>query len=38
MIYLYHMKRRYQTSIHKEIALIENRNIRILKDGQIIRF
>lgn len=38
MIYLYHMKHRYQTSIHEKIALIKNRNIHILKDGQVIRF
>jgi cAMP phosphodiesterase len=37
-IYLYHMKLRCQKSIEKEIALIENRNIHILEDGQIIRF
>jgi len=37
-VYLYHMKLRYQKSIEREISLIENRNIRILEDGQIIRF
>ena len=37
-IYLYHMKLRYEQSIQREIALIEDRNIHILKDGQIIRF
>jgi ribonuclease BN (tRNA processing enzyme) len=37
-IYLYHMKLRYEKSIQREIALLENRSIHILKDGQIIRF
>ena len=37
-IYLYHMKLRYEQSIQREIALIEDRNIHMLKDGQIIRF
>jgi hypothetical protein len=32
------MKLRYEQSIQREIALIEDRNIHILKDGQIIRF
>jgi ribonuclease BN (tRNA processing enzyme) len=37
-IYLYHMKLQYQKAIQREIALIENRNIHMLRDGQIIRF
>lgn len=37
-IYLYHMKLQHEKSIQAEIALIKNRNIRILHDGQIIRF
>ena len=37
-IYLYHMKLQHEKSIQTEIALIKNRNIHILHDGQIIRF
>jgi cAMP phosphodiesterase len=37
-IYLYHMKLQHEKSIQREIALIKNRNIHILQDGQIIRF
>ncbi|MBN1614229.1 MAG: 3',5'-cyclic-nucleotide phosphodiesterase [Deltaproteobacteria bacterium] len=36
-IYIYHMKRHHQKSIQEEIALIRNRSIRILEDGQVIR-
>lgn len=35
-IYLYHMKLQYHDSIQREIALIRDRNIRILKDNEII--
>jgi len=38
IIYPYHMKKRYQKSIQSEIALIENRNFRILQDGEHIHF
>jgi len=37
-IYLYHMKLQHEKTIQTEIVLIKNRNIRILHDGQIIRF
>ena len=35
-IYLYHMKLRYHESIQSEIALIQDRNIHVLKDGEVI--
>lgn len=35
-IYLYHMKLQYRESIQNEIAMIKNRNIRILQDGEVI--
>ncbi len=37
-IYLYHMKPRYAGVISREVAAIQNRKIRIVKDGQVIRF
>jgi cAMP phosphodiesterase len=36
-IYLYHMKLQYHQAIQSEIALIKNRNIHILEDGQVIQ-
>lgn len=35
-IYLYHMKLQYRESIQSEIALIRDRNIHLLKDGERI--
>jgi cAMP phosphodiesterase len=35
-IYLYHMKLHYRESIQREIAVIKDRNIRILQDGEVI--
>jgi phosphoserine phosphatase len=35
-IYLYHMKFQYHESIQNEIAMIKDRNIRILQDGEVI--
>ena len=36
-IYLYHIKPSYGEAIRKEVAVIRDRKIRIIKDGQIIR-
>jgi ribonuclease BN (tRNA processing enzyme) len=36
-IYLYHMKPKYHETIRKEIAIIKDRKIHIIEDGQIIR-
>ena len=36
-IYLYHMKIQYLHEIRREIALLGNDNIHVLKDGQVIR-
>jgi ribonuclease BN (tRNA processing enzyme) len=36
-IYLYHIKPRYRAAISKEVAVIKDRKIHIIKDGQIIR-
>ena len=36
-IYLYHMKIQYLREIQREIALLGNDNIHVLKDGQVIR-
>jgi cAMP phosphodiesterase len=36
-ICLYHMKSQYLREIQREIALLGNDNIRMLKDGQVIR-
>jgi cAMP phosphodiesterase len=36
-IYLYHMKIQYLHEIRREIALLGNDNIHMLKDGQVIR-
>jgi ribonuclease BN (tRNA processing enzyme) len=36
-IYLYHMKPSYQEIIRKEVALIKERKIHIIEDGQTIR-
>ena len=36
-IYLYHMKLQYREEICREIELMENKNIRVLHDGQMIR-
>jgi cAMP phosphodiesterase len=35
-IYLYHMKLQYHESIQSEIAVIKDRNIHILNDGEVI--
>jgi cAMP phosphodiesterase len=36
-VYLYHMKIQYLREIQREIALLGNDNIHMLKDGQVIR-
>jgi cAMP phosphodiesterase len=36
-IYLYHMKPSYYEVIRKEVSVIKDRNINVIKDGQIIR-
>ena len=36
-IYLYHMKIQYLQDIRREVALLGNDNIHVLKDGQVIR-
>lgn len=36
-IYLYHMKPPYAELIHREVALIPDRNIHVIEDGQVIR-
>jgi ribonuclease BN (tRNA processing enzyme) len=36
-IYLYHMKPSYHEVIRKEVSVIKDRKINIIKDGQIIR-
>jgi cAMP phosphodiesterase len=36
-IYLYHMKLQYRETIQREIAMIENRNIHVLEDGEVIQ-
>ncbi len=36
-IYLYHMKPRYAEEIRHEVAVIQDRKIHIIEDGQVIR-
>jgi ribonuclease BN (tRNA processing enzyme) len=36
-IYLYHMKIQYHREIQREISLLGNGNIHVLRDGQVIR-
>jgi len=36
-IYLYHMKPRYAEEIRQEVAVIQDRKIHIIEDGQVIR-
>lgn len=36
-VYLYHMKLRDLETIKKEVKLLMNRNIRVLKDGQVLK-
>jgi hypothetical protein len=36
-IYLYHMKLQYREAIQREIAMIRDRDIHVLEDGEVIQ-
>jgi hypothetical protein len=36
-IYLYHMKLQYREAIRREIAMIRDRDIHVLEDGEVIQ-